>query len=129
MIAFKVVDKNKKSYIKALKLKGEQDKKYILEYKVGKITTAPKDSLGISLFNNLATARQYKHIYCQENARIFIVKTIGKRIRRKFMANSCYYAKFYKYKLWKKRKNVAIIWDNTILYPAIEVLEEIEINF
>lgn len=128
MLAFKVTDDEGKSVTRPFNSEGICEKQYILNYKVGEITTAEKNSLGIFLFSNFNAAEAYL-VYTYNAERIFKVKTIGKKIKRKYMSAKLSYNDFYTYQHWRKRKNkfnfLVEVWDNVLLYPAVKVLEEI----
>jgi len=122
MIAYKVTDFAGRSFQKA-RVNFDLDYDYILSYEIGKITKAPEGSLGIFLFSNVTDA---KNIYAWCRARLFRVKTIGARIKRVKMAVYTEYKDFYTNRHDKLLSNP--IWKETILYPAVEVLEELSIK-
>jgi len=124
-VKYKVVAIGRTGKMHSVYAKGE----YCLEYARGKITHAPKETWGISVFETERDAQKfivYYGLYSRQ-MEVVKVKTFGRGIRRKCIANPDDYSIIKRWWDYKRKRPKDIDWVRlplgTVFYPAVEVLE------
>ena len=121
-VLYKVVNKSeiKNSYTSA-----RATGIHILNYEIGKITTAAPNTLGIFCFDTLKNAKSFAVF----NESILVIKPLGKISKVKYVCTMRYNIdKFFKFRKNKKsvKELASIAIPGTVVVPTVFVISKME---